>query len=137
MILIDTYYLYRFLDGQFQLFKTFPSKEDLLLYIIHCHDYPIWWRDYENDVLRHKQHPRREHTPTSIISPGCRCSYLAPCPGLPSPTGLRPVYGTICFVPARYSGKHQTMLLCAQGMPTYGADAMNRIPTIKYSSVCV
>lgn len=87
--------------------------------------------------LRCKPNPRRKHTPTSIISPGCRCSYLAPCPGLPSPTGLRPVYGTICFVPARYSGKHQTMLLCAQGMPTYGADAMNRIPTIKYSSVCV
>ena len=90
-------------------------------------------------IHRFGENPTRAaniHPPPSF-SPGCRCSYLAPCPGLPSPTGLRPVYGTICFVPARYSGKHQTMLLCAQGMPTYGADAMNRIPTIKYSSVCV
>ena len=50
---IDTYTLYRFRDGYFQIFKTFQSKEDLLTYIIHCHDYPIWWRDYENDVLKH------------------------------------------------------------------------------------
>lgn len=48
---ITTYTLYRFQNGCFQLFKTFQSLNDLLLYIIHSQDYPLWWREYENDVL--------------------------------------------------------------------------------------
>lgn len=38
-----------------------------------------------HSLLRRKPNPRREHTPTAIISPGR-------CPGLPSHTDLRPAH---------------------------------------------
>lgn len=45
-----------------------------------------------NLMLRRKRRLRRDNTRGAFSFPGWRCSYLAPCPGLPSPADLRPAY---------------------------------------------